>query len=322
MTFKNSILLGTLGRYSDRFHTYQPEASLADRLARAETIRGAHGVEPVYPQDLGAGGEHVGLVRDCALEVSAVNVNIKGDAEFCHGALTSKDPAVRARALDYIRSAMDLAAELGTDMVSVCPLIDGWDHPFEVDYDAQWQWIVEAIAAAARHRSDVRISIEYKPFEVRNRITLGTMARTLLLCEEVGAANVGVTMDVGHALIAQESPAAELCLANRKDRLFYVHFNDNDRQWDWDTVPASVNLWETLETLHYVRKLGWTGWFAYDVFTRKGDPARALEATFEVMALLEELLDRIGAEAIDDLIDKGEPAVTTLALLKQMADVK
>lgn len=319
MAIKNSILLGTLGRYSDRFHTYQPDREVADRLRIAEQIPGAHGVEPVYPQDLGRTGENLRMVADCDLPVSAVNVNIKGEDVFCRGALTNTDADVRQRALDYIQSGMDMAAELGTDMVSVCPLIDGWDHPFEVDYQQQWDWIVEAMAAAARHRQDVRVSIEYKPFEVRNRITLGTMARTLLLCEEVGEPNLGVTMDAGHALIAQESPAAELCLAHHKKRLFYVHFNDNDRQWDWDTLPGSVNVWEMLETLYYVRKLGWSGWFAYDVFTRKGDPAEALAATFEIMELFEALLNKVGMDELGRMIAKGEPGPAYVSLIRTLA---
>ena len=318
MAIKNSILLGTLGRYADRFHTYQPERSVEERLRMAEKVRGADGVEPVYPQDLGRSGERLNLVKDCALPVSAVNVNIKGDAEFCRGALTSTEESTRALALDYIKSGMDMATEVGTEMVSVCPLIDGWDHPFEVDYNRQWTWIADALAEAAAHRPEIKLSIEYKPFEVRNRITLGTMARTLLMCEEVGADNLGVTMDAGHALIAQESPAAELCLAHHKNRLFYVHFNDNDRQWDWDTVPGSVNLWEMIETLYWVRRLGWSGWFAYDVFTRKGDPAEALEKTFEIMDLFEKLLDKFGMDELGEMIAQGDPAPTFATLIRKL----
>ncbi|WP_147115458.1 sugar phosphate isomerase/epimerase [Tateyamaria sp. syn59] len=318
MAIRNSVLLGTLGKYSDRFHTYQPAQSFEDRLRASEKLKGAHGVEPVYPQDIGRQGEYLGALKACDLPVSAVNVNIKGDHEFCRGALTNSDPEVRALALDYIKSGMDMAVETGTDMVSVCPLIDGWDHPFEVDYQAQWNWMVEALREAAAHRPEIRVSLEYKPFEVRNRITLGTMPRTLLMCEEVGAKNVGVTMDAGHALIAGESPAAELALAHHKDRLFYVHFNDNDRQWDWDTLPGSVNLWETIETLYWVRRLGWSGWFAYDVFTRKGDPAEALEATFEIMDIFEGLIDKIGMDGLGAMIDRGEPGPAFRDLIKAL----
>lgn len=310
MSYRNSVLLGTLGGYHDRFHHFQPPKTFEERLRVAEGLRGADGVEPVYPNDLGHEGEHASIAKACDLPISAVNVNIKGEPLFRAGALTHPDADVRSKAVSYLRTAMDLAVELGTDMVSVCPLIDGWDHAFEVDYPNQWRWLREGISDAASHRSDVRISIEYKPFEVRNHIVVPSMARTLLLCSQIGADNVGVTMDVGHAISGGETPAAELCLAHDQGRLFYVHFNDNDRRWDWDTLPGSVNLWETLETLYWVRRLGWSGWFAYDVFTRKGDGAEGVEKTFAIMEHLDSLLDKIGMDEIRAHIEGGTPAST------------
>lgn len=82
MTVENAILLGTLGRYHDRFHVYQPERSLAERLEIAAAIPRTDGVEPVFPQDLGHNGEGVEPVRRSGLAVSAVNVNVKGEASF------------------------------------------------------------------------------------------------------------------------------------------------------------------------------------------------------------------------------------------------
>lgn len=315
---KNSILLGTLGGYSDRFHEFQPPRSLADKLKLAERIPRAHGVEPVYPQDLGHNGEHLELVKNCDLPVSAVNVNIKTEPEFRYGALTNPNPEVRQKTVSYLKTSMDMAIDLGTDMISVCPLIDGWDHAFEVDYVRQWEWLTETMKEVTAYRDDVRVSIEYKPFEVRNHITLPSMGRTLLLCEQIGANNLGVTMDVGHAIIGGETPAAELCLAHQAGRLFYVHFNDNDRRWDWDTLPGSVNLWETLETLYYVRHLDWQGWFAYDVFTRKGDSAEAVESTFEIMEMFDALLDKIGMEELRHIIEGEDPAPSYATLIKKL----
>jgi len=45
MKTKNSILLGTLGKYSGRFHTYQPEKSFSDRLEIAKSIPKTDGIE-------------------------------------------------------------------------------------------------------------------------------------------------------------------------------------------------------------------------------------------------------------------------------------
>lgn len=318
MAYKNSILMGTLGGYRDRFHQFQPPRSFEERLEVAKTIPRTHGIEPVYPQDLGADGRNVGVVKRSGLPVSAVNVNIKTEPQFKEGSFTHKDPGVRAETIQYIKKAMDLAAELDTDMISVCPLIDGWDYAFQVDYQKQWAWAIAAFAEAAEYRSDIKISIEYKAFETRNHIILPSMGKTLHFCDRVGAKNLGVTMDVGHALIAGECPAAEMAMAHDANRLFYVHFNDNDRAADWDMLPASVHLWQTLETLHYMRRIGYEGWVAYDVFTRTEDNVNAIASTFEIMEDLERLLDKISHDEIEKIIAEGIPGDGYRQLIKAL----
>lgn len=307
MAYKNSILLGTIGGYKDRFHQFQPDRSLEERLEIAKTIPRTHGVEPVYPQDLGHDGAGVKAVKDSGLGVSAVNVNIKTEPKFKDGSFTHRDAGIRAETVQYIKTAMDMAADLGTDMISVCPLIDGWDYAFQVDHQKQWRWAIETFEEVTAHRDDIKVSIEYKAYESRNHIIMPSMGKTLHFCDRVGAKNLGVTMDVGHALIAGECPAAELAMAHDAGRLYYIHFNDNDRGADWDMLPASVHLWQTLETLHYMRRIGFDGWMAYDVFTRTGDNVEAVASTFEIMEDLEKLLDKLGHEKIESIIAEGLP---------------
>lgn len=307
MAYKNSILLGTIGGYKDRFHQFQADRSLEERLDIAKTIPRTDGVEPVYPQDLGRDGAGVKTVKDSGLGVSAVNVNIKTESKFKDGSFTHRDAGIRAETVQYIKTAMDMAADLGTDMISVCPLIDGWDYAFQVDHQKQWRWAIETFEEVAAHRDDIKVSIEYKAYESRNHIIMPSMGKTLHFCDRVGAKNLGVTMDVGHALIAGECPAAELAMAHDAGRLFYIHFNDNDRGADWDMLPASVHLWQTLETLHYMRRIGFDGWMAYDVFTRTGDNVEAVASTFEIMEDLEKLLDKLGHDKIESIIAEGLP---------------
>lgn len=310
--------MGTIGGYRDRFHQYQVDRSFSERLDIAKTIPRTHGIEPVYPQDLGTDGSGVADVKASGLAVSAVNVNIKSENKFREGSFTHRDAGIRAETVEYIKTAMDLSADLGANMITVCPLIDGWDYAFQVDHIQQWKWAIEAFTEAAAHRHDVKVSIEYKAYESRNHILMPSMGKTLHFCDRVGAKNLGVTMDVGHALIAGECPAAEMVIAHEADRLFYVHFNDNDRGADWDMLPASVHLWQTLETLHYMRKIGFDGWLAYDVFTRSGDNAEAIAATFEIMEDLEKLLDKIGDDVFSKAIQGGIPAQGYRDLIKAL----
>ncbi|GAA4431360.1 TIM barrel protein [Georgenia halophila] len=315
MRLHHSIMVGILDRYADRFTEFQPAVPLEQRIKQAAALEGAAGVELVYPADLQDRDQTAQLVADTGLAVSAVNLNVKSEQVWRDGSFTNPDVDVRRRAVESLQSAMDMAASLGTDLVTVCPLMDGWDYSFQVDYNAQWRWLIEGLREACAHRDDVRVSVEYKPFESRAHIVVPDVATTLHLCDRVGADNLGVTMDVGHALIAGETPAMSAVMAHDAGRLFYVHFNDNNRGWDWDMVPGSVNLWEMVETLFYLDRIGWEGWMAYDVFTKHGDPVAAFDATLRSMDSLVALLDQVGRDRMEHLIKNVSPAEATAELL-------
>jgi xylose isomerase len=134
------------------------------------------------------------------------------------------------------------------------------------------------------------------------------MGRSLWLCNRLGFTHVGVTMDVGHALVAKETPAESLCLAALDNRLFYVHFNDNGREWDWDMLPASVNLWDTIEMLFYLDRMNWDGWFSYDVVVRDGDPVEAMQTTINIVEAGIQLLEKIGRQNMEGFVREGIPA--------------
>jgi xylose isomerase len=306
---KHAVMVGLMGRQADRFHEYQPGQDLQAKLEMSARVAGVDGIEVVYPGDFGDDVEaSTTAIAGCGLPVSAVNLNVKSAKKWQAGSFTSTDPQLRADAVADLKLTMDLAAEFGAGMVTCCPLIDGHNYSFQVDYEKQWRRLEEGIAEAAAHRSDVRISLEYKPNESRNYCILGDMGRTLYLCEKLGLPNVGVTMDVGHALVAKEAPAAMVALAQQAGRMFYVHFNDNAREWDWDMLPGAVNLWDLVETLYYLRRVGWRGWIAYDVLTRDGDPVEQLSATISIMESAGKLIDKIGAEKIEEFIAEGIPA--------------
>ena len=308
MKLRHSVMVPLMGRQADRFHEYQPARDLAERLEMTQRVRGVDGIEVVYPSDFRELDAAVSTIKATGLPVSAVNLNVKSDKKWQSGSFTSTDPQLRADAVAALELTMDLAAELDAWMVTCCPLIDGHNYAFQVDYSKQWRWLEEGIATAAQHRDDVRISLEYKPNESRNYVILGDMGRTLYLCEKLGFPNVGVTMDVGHALVAKETPAAMVALAEQAGRLFYVHFNDNAREWDWDMLPGSVNLWDLVEVLFYLDRFEWEGWLAYDVLTRDGDPVEQMNATIAIMQAAERLLDKLGRDQLERFVAEGIPA--------------
>jgi len=311
-------MVGLMGRQVDRFHEYTPGRELEERLAMTRQVRGVMGIEVVYPNEFADVDASVAAVRASGLPVSAVNLNVKSQKKWQPGSFTATDARLRADALADLKTAMDLAAELGAGMVTCCPLIDGHNYSFQADYLKQWGWLEAGIAEGPPYRPDVRISLEYKLNESRNYCVLGDMGRTLYLCERLGLPNVGVTMDVGHALVAKETPAEVMCLAEQAGRLFYVHFNDNGREWDWDMLPGSVNFWDLVEMVFYIERLGWDGWLAYDVSTRNGDPIEMMSATISIVEAAAEVVDKIGAERLQGYIDEGLPARAFEGLVRSL----
>ena len=81
---------------------------------------------------------------------------------------------------------------------------------------------------------------------------------------------------------------------------------------------ASVNLWDTLEVLWYLDRIGYDGWIAYDVFTRAGDGRDAVGHTFETMRDLRALLGKIGPDRLKAMVASGDSARTARDLVRAL----
>ena len=83
-------------------------------------IPGVDGLEVGFPgefRDLAAG---LAQIKAAGWPISAVNQNTKSDAHWRRGSFTATDPAIRARAVQEMKTCMDIAAELGCYMVHCC----------------------------------------------------------------------------------------------------------------------------------------------------------------------------------------------------------
>jgi len=307
MAIKHALMVGMMGRVADRFHEYQSARDLIGRLELAKKVTNADGIEIVYPSEFKNMAETIRIVKESGHTISAVNLNVKQEKRWQRGSFTNPDPAIRRQAVQEMKVAMDLAVEFGTDMISCCPLIDGHNYSFEVDYLKQWVWMEECLREGAKHRPEIRLSLEYKLNESRNANVLSDMGRSLYMVERIGLPNVGVTMDVGHALVVKETPAEALSLAALANKLFYVHFNDNAREWDWDMMPGTVNFWDLIEVMFYLRRLKWDGWFSYDVIVRDGDMAEGMQTSIEAVKVADQLVDKIGIANLEAMIREGDP---------------
>jgi xylose isomerase len=308
---KCAIITAFLGETRNRYMLYQGNRSLAEKFAMLSRIQGAEGAELCYPADFEQPGELKELLKRSGLGVSGVNFRSRRTGKWWRGSFISARASERQEVMDDLKRAMDAAAEFGCRRITTCPLNDGADSIFEVDYLQAYDAAAETFAAACAHNPQIRICIEYKKSDPIARCIFGTAGETAAFCLMVGAPNLGATLDIGHALYAEERPAQSAALLARANRLFYVHLNDNDGRWDWDMLPGAFHLWEFVELFYTLRKLGYDNdWYAFDVYPKELDTVENFSAAMTLTRKLEALTDRIDPARMEVLLQERNSAKT------------
>lgn len=302
---------GFFGAQRNRFVQFQPDRTLEEVFALVAQIDGMTGIELKYPAAFGDVRLVRQLLQEHNLTLSAINVDTKDARHFRHGALSAHSAASRQEAVTRLREAMDLAAELGTTIVTTCPLADGYDYPFQIDHTTAWGHFIESVRAAASHRSDIQLCLEYQPHEPHSHILLNNVGKLLYVCAEVGLPNVGANFDIGHSFAAQENPAEAAALLARANRLFYIHTNDNTGDGgDWDMISGAVHFWHWLELLYTLDQVGYAGWLGGDIAPKHiPGPVDAYQSNIRMIQRMYQLLMRIGMDKITEMIRQdGNPA--------------
>lgn len=312
MEVNYAIGLWLFGRLGDRFTEYRPQKELPEKFAEAAKVKGIQGLEVIYPAEFGDKQvDQVNLLLEKhRLKIAGIIVDVYGLPKWMYGSLTSRDEKIRREAVQLSQEAMDVAKKLGCKTITLWLGQDGYDYPLQSDYEKGWSWLVEGVREIAEYRSDVNVSLEYKLKEPRTHLYIATVGKAILLTKEVGLRNVGVTIDVGHALAANENPSESLALLNRENKLFHVHFNDNYRSWDDDMLVTSVNLWECLEFFYWLRKINYEGWISLDVYPYREDVRKLCQTSIQNLDLVSKLVDVIGIPSLDECVARGDPTET------------
>ena len=307
---KYSVIISNFGNRADRFLTGYGEdrtfAQLCDSATRVPDLSGVEivGTWHITPRNV---AEVKSQLDSHNLKLVSIIPDHFASQIYGRGAFTSKEAAVRARAVADTKEMMDIAAELGCDLINVWNGQDGYDYPFQADYIQERDWLVDGLRQCAQHRGDVRLSLEYKPKEPRNRSYLGNVAGTLLIAQEIGLPNVGVTIDVGHALAAYEDVGESIAILGRAgNKLFHMHFNDNYRLWDDDMIVGSVHTIEYLELLYWLDRTGYEGYLSMDQYPYREDTERAISESIQWLKAFRTIINRAGMDMITDVIRRGD----------------
>lgn len=306
ITPKHSVISAFLGQTKDRFHQYNEPKSFEEKLQLANTIEGISGIEAVFPYEVPDAEELKKLLQKYNIALSAVNVNVKAEPEFRDGGITSIDGKVRAKAIKFIKDAKDYAKSVGADKVTCCPLGDGYEFNFYCDYGKMWKYLVESFREAGQYLPEIPLFIEYKPSETRGRCFVDTAAKTLLLLNDIGLDEMGVTCDFGHSMYGNENPAEVVAMLAESRYPYYIHINDNDARWDWDYMVGTKHLLDYIEFIYYLQKYEYEDFITSDTSPTRWDIKGTFEVNTRVTTKIWNRLYEIDNTTLDELISKRD----------------
>jgi xylose isomerase len=225
-----------LGDLIDDYEFHYPQELSRDNLQDVQAALDGHGIYCV------AGGLHL-------------------DPRFAKGGFSSPEDAVRAEALRLTLEAIDLAGDIGAQMI-VWPGIEGYNYPFQTAYAESWARFVDGVgqcAARARERG-VTLFLEHKNSEPAMKILMRNIGMTLHVIHKLraqGIDNVQVNMDWQHLIMNGENLAEYAALLASEGLLGHQHANSGWGTFDDDNMVGATAFMETLELAVELRRAGY-----------------------------------------------------------------
>ncbi|TFH05224.1 MAG: sugar phosphate isomerase/epimerase, partial [Spirochaetales bacterium] len=173
MQEKYAVILGNLGNTCDRFLStgYKSQVSKDDLWRQVGEMPEVSGIELVGTWDIDNKNYKEVKSRIDGMGISCVSIipDTFSRQIWGRGAYSAPDPAVRLESVRYTKEMVDIAVEVGCDMLSLWPGQDGYDYPLAADYREERGWLLENLSYCAEYaeKRGVRIALEYKVKEPR-----------------------------------------------------------------------------------------------------------------------------------------------------------
>lgn len=287
MKLKVDAHLWCLGTYGERYVPcgYFDEMAVDEQLEIMSKIKGLDGLFVFYPTPPMPTEPDKLLKKLESYNLRVSNICAQGwaDRKWKNGAFSTTEAKIRKEAIALVKKSIDFGKEIGADSVLLWPAHDGFDYPFQTDYRDGWKYLVESLQEIGEYDRSVKIAVEYKSKDPRQKQYVSNVGKAMMLINDVGLDNVGGVIDVGHALMAQESLAESLMILDMHDKLYQIHLNENYKDADPDMIFGTINFWEILEFFYYLNQTDFKDWSSIDIIAPRDDRAKALEVGVKII---------------------------------------
>jgi xylose isomerase len=309
---KTSLGIWAFGSMATRFNPggYKPDLAGATTVQKVRTAVEGLGdliddYEFHYPQELNR--ENLEEVQQ-ALDghgIYCVAGGLHLDARFAKGGFSSPDDATRAEALRLTREGIDLAGDLGAQMI-IWPGIEGYNYPFQTPYADSWSRFVDAIGECATHAAGrgVTVFLEHKNSEPAMKIFMRNIGMTLHVIHTLrtqGITNLSVNMDWQHLIMNGENLAEYAALLAANGLLGHQHANSGWGTFDDDNMVGATAFMETLELAVELRRANYGAngeHLGFDLYPYTEDAVGAVRRSVEQWRFIDGIATKIDDAAL------------------------
>lgn len=141
--------------------------------------------------------------------------------------LTHEDPKCWQATIEYVKSIIKLAADLGGECICLVPTEVGYLQP-RGPIEECWKRMVDGLKQISDYAQKCNIRIALEPLNRFESRWLNRCEQALALADEVGYDGMGVALDTFHMNIEETDSVAAIKLAGK--RLFDFHLGDSNRR--------------------------------------------------------------------------------------------
>ena len=292
-------------QYAGRFNSFIFKGQdVFDAIEAYKKMDGITHLEFNYPEHIE--GYDIEKLKAAIAPLKVNGFAVRWRKEWLEGDYTNPNDELRDRAIQMTKDASDICRELGGSVITLWFENDGFDYPFQMDYEESWKKLVEGLREVADYAPDMKISIEYKPFEERDFAMVDSTGMTLYLINEVDRPNVGCTLDYCHMLMTHDNPAYGLALAASKGKLFGLHMNDGYGWKDSGLIFGTLSFSQAAEFIYYLERYQYDGVVFFDTFPIREESKAECQANIDMFELVKSKVDRIGAQEIQKIVSKHD----------------
>lgn len=190
--------------------------------------------------------------------------------------IISLDPAIREASIRELLDNIDLAADLGAEVVVTSP---GRRHPLIPAPEAEAERLsLEAIAQLVRRGEELGVTVG---LENLPSLFASTGAAVRRLVEQIGSPRCRVVFDVANAYMSQDPSEG---LREVAPYLSLVHYSDTHKN-DWGHLPLGLGEVDFAATTRTLRAFGYDGPVLLET-TFPQDPDRGIRYSLSALAEL------------------------------------